>query len=385
MKNLFLSFLLLSSFNLIAQNENLLENGGFEAMKGKVKSLGNIDVANGWTSPSSTKADLFVSDSKDPSCLTSGNKFGKEDPKSGANYAGIVAYSYGNKMSRTYLSAQLKYPMQKGMKYCISMYVSLAELSKYASNKLGFQFSSKANAQDGNEIIGATHVMHSQSKIINANYGWEKICGIYVAEGGEKFVTIGNFSTDNDTKFEKTLKNKYKGIPVIAAYYYVDDVVITQIDAKNSCDCGISQNNPSDAFYHKVIMLEEKMDAIQRIEAHTTFFPFGQFKLQEANKATIDVVIGLMKNNPEYKLELFGHIDSLEQTNATKKPAFADLSNKRIRAVMEYMIENGIEKERFIATPLDEVEPNEEILAEDDEHLKHAKNRRVMFKVILKP
>jgi outer membrane protein OmpA-like peptidoglycan-associated protein len=92
-----------------------------------------------------------------------------------------------------------------------------------------------------------------------------------------------------------------------------------------------------------------------------------------------------MKNNPEYKLELFGHIDSVEQVLSLKRPAFADLAHKRIRSVMEYMISEGITKERFIATPTDVVEPNEEILPEDDEHLKNAKNRRVMFKVVLEP
>jgi outer membrane protein OmpA-like peptidoglycan-associated protein len=386
MKYLSILLIFLSAFNSIAQENNLLENGSFESTKGKVKGLNGIETANGWISPSKNKADLFVADSKDPNCLTSGNKYGKEDPKKGENYAGIVGYSYGDKMPRTYLTSQLKVPMQKGVKYCISMYISLSELSKYACNQIGFQFSAKSPSQeDNNAIIGPSHVLHSQSKIVNATYGWEKICGVYVAEGGEKFVTIGNFTANDGTKFEKTLKNKFKGIPVIAAYYFVDEVKVSQIDTKTPCDCGISQNNPSDAFYHKVIVMEDHMDDMQRIEAHTTFFPFGQFRLQEANKATIDVVVKLLNNNPEFNIELFGHIDSLEQVNAIKKPAFADLSHKRIRAVMEYMIEQGIDKSRFIATPTDEVEPNEEILAEDDEHLKNAKNRRVMFKVIQKP
>ena len=91
-----------------------------------------------------------------------------------------------------------------------------------------------------------------------------------------------------------------------------------------------------------------------------------------------------MKNNQEFKLELFGHIDSLEQVYAQKRPAFADLSNKRIKAVIEYLTENEIDINRLIATPKDEVEPNEEITSEDDNALKMAKNRRVMFKVITK-
>jgi hypothetical protein len=91
-----------------------------------------------------------------------------------------------------------------------------------------------------------------------------------------------------------------------------------------------------------------------------------------------------MKGNPDFQLELFGHIDEEEQTLAIKKPVFAELGKKRIRATMEYLIENGIEESRLISTPKDESEPNEEILPDDDPELKMAKNRRVMFKVIQK-
>lgn len=385
MRYLFVLILINFAFLSSAQDENLLENGSFESTKGKAKGLGGIETSEGWFSPTSAKADLFLTETKIPEILTTGNKYGKEEPKNGDKYAGIVAFSYGDKVQRTYISAQMKYPMQKGMKYCVTMYVSLAELSKYASNQIAFQFSSKALQQEKGAIIGPSHVLHPQKKVISATYGWEKICGTYVAEGGEKFVTIGNFTANDGTKNEKTGKNNFKGVPAIAAYYFVDDIQILPVDPKKNCDCGGSQEQVSDAFYHKIIMLEDKMDAIQRIEAHTTFFPFGQAQLQEANKATINVVVDLLKSNPDYKLELFGHIDSLEQSFAQKRPAFADLSHKRIRSVMEYMISEGIEKERFIATPTDVVEPNEEILPEDDDHLKNAKNRRVMFKVVLVP
>ena len=367
------------------QDNNFIENGSFESTKGKLKGLGGIEVAEGWFSPTSSKADIFSNDNKIPDISTTGNKFGKEEPKNGNKYAGIVSFSYGDKVQRTYISKEMKYPMQKGVKYCVSMYVSLAELSKYASNQLAFQFTNKALQQEKGAIIGPSHVLHPQKKVVSLTYGWEKICGTYIAEGGEKFVTIGNFTNNEGTKNDKTDKTTFKGTPLIAAYYYIDQVEVTSSNQKQNCDCEANQEKISDAFYHKIIMLEDKMDAIQRIEAHTTFFPFGQAQLQEANKATINVVIDLMKKNPEYKLELFGHIDSTEQVYSLKRPAFADLAHKRIRSVMEYMISEGITKERFIVTPTDVVEPNEEILPEDDEHLKNAKNRRVMFKVVLEP
>ena len=133
--------------------------------------------------------------------LTGGNIYGKEDPKHGQNYAGIVGYSYNDKVPRSYLTTTLSKPLVKGLKYCFSMHINLAEASKYASNQIGAHFSKKGlESEDKKALINASHILHSQKKIVNAMYGWEKICGTYIAEGGEKYITIGNFSTNESTQ-----------------------------------------------------------------------------------------------------------------------------------------------------------------------------------------
>ena len=363
-----------------AQVANLVDNGSFEIIKGKVKGLGCVDASADWKNVTSAKADLFVKENKLPIVLTSGNSYGKEEPKEGDNYAGLVVYSPKDKIARNYITSPLAQPMLKGKKYCVSMYISLAEGSKFATNNLGINFYKKQPKQEDNKtIIEKTSILHPNSKLVSATYGWEKICGTYIAEGGEEFITIGNFTATDKTKTEKAIKIKdYKGLLSDFAYYFVDDISVILVDQKSACECGNQQNN-KETYYHKIIMLEEKMTPTQRIEAHTAFFPFGKYELQETNRSTIDAVIREMKTNPTFIIELFGHLDVNEAELATKKPLFADLSNRRIREVMKYMIENGIEEKRLISTPKDEKEPNEEILEEDDEDLKLAKNRRVMF------
>ena len=367
-------------FTTQAQVANLVENGSFEIIKGKVKGLGCVEASADWKNVTSAKADLFVKENKLPILLTSGNTYGKEDPKEGDNYAGLVVYSPKDKIARNYITSPLAQPMLKGKKYCVSMYISLAEGSKFATNNLGINFHKKQPKQEDNKtIVEKTAILHHQSKMVNATYGWEKVCGTYIAEGGEEFITIGNFTATDKTKTEKAIKIKdYKGVLSDFAYYFIDDISVSMVDTKTSCDCGNQESN-KDTYYHKIIMLEEKMTPIQRIEAHTAFFPFGKYELQETNRSTIDAVIREMKANPDFIIELFGHLDVNEAELATKKPLFADLANRRIREVMKYMIENGIEEKRLISTPKDEKEPNEEILPEDDEDLKLAKNRRVMF------
>lgn len=380
MKFLTFIFLLFSYLLGFSQATNLVENGSFEVIKGKVKGMGCIEASDDWKNVTTTKADLFVKENKNPIVLTSSNTYGKEDPKEGENYAGLVVYSPKDKIARNYITSPLAQPMLKGKKYCVSMYISLAEGSKFATNQLGINFNKKQlKTEDNKAIIDKTSILHPQSKVVNATYGWEKVCGTYIAEGGEEFITIGNFTAADKTKTEKAIKIKdYKGVLTDVAYYYVDDISVVMVDQKTACECGVNEDR-KDTYYHKIVMLEDKMTPIERIEAHTAFFPFGKYELQETNRSTIDAVIKEMKANPTYVVELFGHLDVNEAELALKKPLFADLANRRIREVMKYMIENGIEEKRLISSPKDEKEPNEEILEEDDEDLKLAKNRRVMF------
>lgn len=383
--------ILITSFILIAhystgQSENLIENGSFESVKGKLKGLGAIENAVNWYSPTPTKADLFIQSDKIPFVSTSANKFGKEEPKQGDNYAGIVSFSFKEKMQRSYLSTHFSSPLVKGMKYCVSMHASLAEASMYASNKLAIHFSKKEFSLSKSEaIIAGNHILHPLEKVINSTYGWEKICGVYTAEGGEKFITIGNFSQNTNVKNEKTLKNKtFTGQQIIASYFYIDDIQVRLMSPKVNCDCFEKTETSKDPIYHKIILLEDHLTPIQRIEAHTTFFSYGQYRLQEVNKSTLDVVISELKKNPTFNIHFFGHTDENENKMAESKPSFADLPHRRIKSVIDYFIENGIEADRLFSNPIGSSEPNEEILADDDDELKMAKNRRVMFKVIIK-
>ncbi|MEY3200302.1 MAG: hypothetical protein RJA13_2260, partial [Bacteroidota bacterium] len=127
--------------------ENLVSNGSFEAIDGKIKGLKGIDIATGWTSPTGVPSDLFgpvkAKGSEISPANVPDNVYGKEDAKDGSNYAGIVAYSFGAKVPRSYILGKLDAPLKKGMRYCVKFNVSLAEASKYASNNIGISFTKK--------------------------------------------------------------------------------------------------------------------------------------------------------------------------------------------------------------------------------------------------
>ncbi len=366
-----------------AQNsENLVDNGGFESIGGKIKKTGQIDLATGWKSPTGARADLFLSDSKIPEVGAPKNVYGDEAPKEGENYAGFVAYSYGDKAPRTYVMAKLKTPLKKDVKYCVQFYVNLAEASKYSSNQIGLKFSKKEYGTDAKSSIieDKTDILHMKNKIVNAMYGWELICGTYVAEGGEKYITIGNFTSNENTKNERNKKSEdFKGTQLGAAYYFVDDVSVRVIGDGETCDCGAEEDNSdiSTTIYQKVIAVNDKMSPKQKVELQSMYFAFGKDKLTQQAMTALDLVATEMKANPSMMITLKGHSDAKEDEMAEKKPIYAEMDKKRIAAVKAYLVSKGVEESRISGDPQGNGTSNPEINEQDEDDLKMAKNRRV--------
>ena len=381
---LFAALLGLPAMLSAQNNENLVDNGGFEASTGKAKKLGQIDMATGWKSPTGARADFFLTDAKMPEIGAPKNAYGKEEPKEGENYAGIVGYSFGNKVPRTYLMAKLKTPLKKDMKYCVSFYVSLSEASKYSSNQIGANISKKEFGTDQkSSIIDKTHILHQNNKIFNALFGWEKVCGTFVAEGGEKYITIGNFTSDEDTKKENNKKSADIKTQIIAAYYYIDDVSVTLITEDQTCDCGVDedQNQVSATIYQKAVVLNDKMKPREKIEAQGVYFAFGKDRLTQQGMAALDIIVAEMKANADLSITVNGYSDVAEDELAAKKPYYADMDKKRIAVVTAYLIEKGVPESRIKSVNKGSSEPNPEIIEADEEDLKMAKNRRVMITV----
>ena len=69
--------------------------------------------------------------------------------------------------------------------------------------------------------------MNYGNPVITDTLNWIKVSGIYIAQGGEKYITIGNFF-DNAHTYEDTLNAQSQ---YIEAYYYIDDVSVLEINS----------------------------------------------------------------------------------------------------------------------------------------------------------
>lgn len=391
-----MSFVFLAPVSIAQEGENLVPNGSFESIGKKPKKLGKIESATGWVSPTGVRADLFV-ETKSPDIGVPDNLYGQEDAREGENYIGLVGFSYGDKMPRSYVMTKMESPMKKGLKYCVKMYVSLAEASKYASNNMGAIFSKKQFGTEAKvSIIEETSMVHVDNdyETISARYNWTEICGVYTSTGGEKYITLGNFSSNEETRSERMKKDsKTKDIKVaqvIAAYYYIDEVSVRLLDDEKGEKCDCSAQDAGDGYssmiYQKSFLVNEDMTPKEMVDGRQVYFAFGKSKLSVGGKLSLDFIAEQLTSNPDAKLQILGHNNVEEDEVGAEKSVYADMDNKRIGAVMAYLTEKGVSESRMIPTRkradspnLSEVGNEPPVEGDVGMELAKAKNRRVEF------
>lgn len=380
-----LGLLLLSSSIISAQEEttNLVKNGGFEQVEGKLKKRGAIESSVGWISPTKTKADLFSPKGSEEISVPN-NELGKEDALEGSNYAGIVGFSYNDKEPRTYLSTKLNETLKKGFKYCVTFNISLSEASKYASNNIGIHFSKRQFhfEEDDKSIMGETHIMDKDNKIFNARYNWDKVCGIYEAQGGEKFLNVGNFSSNKDTRYDRMKQDRNVRVrQIFSAYYYVDDVSVRLIEENSECECKSASSleaYQSNVVYSRSFFNSEGMEDKDIVQARNIYFAFGKSKLEVTAKSDLDSLVLMMKENPSYKIKVKGHHEKMETEASKIDGKLNNMSTKRIDEVIEYFAEKGISKDRLTKKDFADENP----ASPGKSEFSRAKNRRVEFELI---
>lgn len=375
-----LTVILITGIAFNQEIENLVPNPGFEEISGKISKTGQIDKANGWISGTAQKADLFSKRSKDPNTQVPNNLFGMEEPMdgNGNNYAGIVAFSHNDKIPRSYVTTKLASPLKKGQKYCVSFNVSLAEFSKYNSNNIAAHFSKRQyNFEEKVTIIEEPHVKHFENMVFKATYNWDKICGVFEAGGGEKYITIGNFENNEDTYSDKNKIDKdLKGTPVIGAYYYLDNISVKLIEYDDECDCDVKEEKVKEVVYSSSILRPEDVEPIDIASYNTIYFAQGNVELNAQSEKNVQELADVMLKNDGFKITITAHCDKSEEEKGANKPQFANLSSKRAEMVKKFLMDEGVRPERIVIVDKKATVPVDDSGSE----VGLAKNRRVEFK-----
>jgi len=209
-------------------------------MNGSFENYTNIDCANGGfdrgSAPFTHVVDNWFSynspDYFNSICGVSSwynvpnNILGNSAAKANNSYAGISVFQENNSEYKEYIYQQFSPPLQAGVIYCLSFYLSKADRKEYSIKNIGAYFSNTLPSIVSNMYISVSPQIINQNGFLTDTTQWVEIQGCFTALGGEQYLTIGNFNSNanTDTLYVGT-NNPISGDPQYA-YYYIDDVTL---------------------------------------------------------------------------------------------------------------------------------------------------------------
>lgn len=212
-----LSVSLLCSLFSLAQT-NLVPNPSFEDTIGPTCGSFNwynatVSCVLNWYRPTNGSPDYF----SQVNFGVPNNSYGIENARTGIAYAGMATGNAGS--FREYLQTQLLTTLIANKIYCVTFYVSLSDSSMYSTNNIGAYFSlnpdtnytMQTNLSNSPQVENDTFL-----NPLNNKSGWTIVSKNFVANGGENYITIGNFKDDANSSIQ------YNGVGFLnVSYYYL--------------------------------------------------------------------------------------------------------------------------------------------------------------------
>lgn len=362
---------------------NLVPNGSFEKIGEGLRRAGEFELVESWANASLAASDAFARETRSKYVKVPDNLYGMEEPYDGENYASIVTYSYRHrKIKKSYITVELKKKLKENSLYCVKFKASLSERSNYATNNLGVALTKGKVSEKTESTIKQPNVLLSnKNEVVNQREGWWEFCKRYAATGNEKYITIGNFTEDNNTVTEQMeLPAKYaEEGPEAVALYYIDAVEVRETETDQNCSCENTKIPESKIIYSASVQINDEMTASEKVDAIDAYFYQYKDGVVSNAERSIDKIIELMKANPAMNVQVIGHMDSEEAELAKKESSLKDLDEDRAMNVLKYMVEEGIDRSRISTKG----EKNTKPVSKMSTPISLAKNRRVEFKIAL--
>ncbi len=203
--------------------DNLVPNPSFEDKNHCPVILGDLEAAIFWLDPNSGSSDYFNECDSTNIVGVPNNVGGYANAYTGFSYAGFATYHLE---TREYIQSQLSSPLVAQKKYHVEFYVNLCDSCNHASNEMGAYFSLNAPSNTtGSPFEVAPQVNNNLVDSLNDKINWMKVSGEFIAEGGEHYITIGNFKSNVATDVYEVPGGGVIWTEVLA-YYYIDDVSV---------------------------------------------------------------------------------------------------------------------------------------------------------------
>jgi len=200
-----------------------------------------INFANYWSGLDSLQIYQNMSDGEPEYCNVCATNWQLSIPqgvyyyhyaRTGNGMAQVVMYNDEsvpvNLYLRDYLQGRLFKQLTANKSYCVTFYVVEAQASSYSVNHIGAYLDNGIidTTTDPGGVQDQYTPQILENAIISDTLNWVKIEGSFIANGTEKFITIGNFF---DTAHTAHVVFNPNGVPTYAVYL-VDDVSVIESD-----------------------------------------------------------------------------------------------------------------------------------------------------------
>lgn len=118
------------------------------------------------------------------------------------------------------------------------------------------------------------------------------------------------------------------------------------------------------------VVILDKVEKNKIVAIDNIYFIINQSYILNESYDILDKLIAMMKDNPGINVQVMGHTDNTSNAGANQT-----LSEKRAISVMNYMVKNGIEKERITSIGFGSNKP----VASNSTEEGRKKNRRTEF------
>lgn len=215
-------------------------NGGFEMIGKEPDTYDQLKLSGNWRNVTLGLPELFSKSAPAKTVGIPANDYGSMEPKEGDHYAGFCAWKDDQRRSLTpgdddfvkgwnvyseYLISELATPLVENVEYEVSFWVALSGNSDRAVMGIGAYFGPQDLRFDHRRFLDPKPQV-SVDAISDKRSEWVEVKGTFVADGGERYITIGTFpSAGFDSRLmTEGLDNKY-------AYYYLDNITVKPLAA----------------------------------------------------------------------------------------------------------------------------------------------------------
>jgi outer membrane protein OmpA-like peptidoglycan-associated protein len=260
------------------------------------------------------------------------------------------------KSQRAYTT--LKEPLKKGKKYQLMIDIKAVDLSNCFSDLLvGFSGCSGCNSD-----LDVLQLSLPDSLCDGSLYhNWLTLSKIFTAKGNESVFVISGGSTQDYLKIINANPGKFCISPSQNSFklmYFIDNISLTAIDSES--DSLISVHLDS-------------LNIGQSIILQNIYFDFDKYVLLKESFPFLDKIAAYLKEKANVRILVSGHTDNVGTIEYNY-----ELSNKRAKSIVDYLMNKGITQDRLQSAGLGSRFP---VDSNDTDEGRH-KNRRIEIKII---